>query len=138
MSFDVLIGTAPRINEGAFYQLTDPSGAPLFDDEGNPVGITMLARNSAKGLAAMRANGNRRLAEARRTGTSMLTVESSEAEGTEVLVACTLGWTFDTLGGEPFPFSEANARKFWSDDRFRRWRAGAEDFFSSEANFMSA
>ncbi len=138
MSFDPVSVLAPKINEGAFYHFTSPTGAPLYDSDKKAVGATLLALNSAKGLAAARANGNRRLAEARRSGTSNYTVQDSEMEGTDVLVACTTSFTFDTLDGEPFVFSPESARRFWADDRFRRWRNGAEAFYNSEANFMSA
>ncbi len=138
MSFDPVSVLAPKVNEGAFYHFTSPTGAPIYDDQGAAVGATLLALNSTKGLEAARANGNRRLAEARRSGSSNYTVQDSEAEGTDVLTACTTGFTFDTLDGQPFPFTPANARRFWSDDRFRRWRQGAEAFYTSEANFMSA
>ncbi len=136
--FDLSSALAPALDKGAFMQLTSPDGSPLFDANKVPVGITMRARNSSAGLAAMRASGNRRMDEARRVGRVKVTVESNEAEGTETLVACTVGWTFSVLDGQPFPFSEDNARRLWSDDRFRRWRDLAEDFVASEANFTKA
>jgi hypothetical protein len=136
--FDLASQVAPLLNTGAFLHLTAPSGAPLYDDEKLAVGVMLMARNSARGLEAIRANGNRRLSEARRTGGVRVTVESSESEMAELLVACTTGWSFTTLDGEDFPYSEANARKIWTDDRFKRWREAAEEFINSEANFTKA
>lgn len=135
MAFDIATQVAPNLNTGSFLHLTDPHGAPLYD-EGKPVGIVMCARNSVKGLAQMRANANQRMNDARRGLSSG--VERNEADSTEVLVACTVSWTFDEFDGQPFAFNADNARKLWGDDRFRRWREQADDFISSEANFMKA
>lgn len=133
--YDLMSGVLPGLAAGVMMQLLGPSGEPIFDAEGKEVGVIIRGRNSSQGLEAMRLNGNRRLEQARRTGSSTVTVEAGESELTEVLVACTVGWTFDQLNGEPFPYSPENARRFWSDDRFRRWRSQADDFFSNEANF---
>jgi len=136
--FDITSTIEPKIDQGAFLQFTDATGFPLVDDDKKPVGVTLRARNSVRGLAQIRANGNQRIADARRTGTTLQTVEQSEAQDTDVLVACTVSWTFEQLDGVPFPCNEANARKFWADDRFVRFRNQAELFIVAEANFMKA
>ncbi|MDE2096246.1 MAG: hypothetical protein KGL39_03305 [Patescibacteria group bacterium] len=137
MSFDIASNVAPLINEGAFMPFQRPDGAPLVNDKNEPVGAYLRARNSAAALRKIRENGNRRLAEASR-GTTELTVERSEADTTAVLVACTVRFVgFDQLDGRPFTGSDEDARRFWSDDRFRRERERAEQWISNEANFMS-
>ena len=139
MTFDIALARADLLEDGAFLQLTDAKNVPLFyaDESGkHPVGIHMRARNSRIGLAAIRANGNKRLDVARKQGNFTTTVEGNEAETTELLVALTASWTFDTYEGAEFPCTPENARRFWSDDKNVRWRRDAEDFISSEANFM--
>ncbi len=136
MSFDISTATAPNLDAGTFMHLADASGALLYDDNKQPVGITMRGRNSREGLAAARAIGNRRLNEMRRPGSQPTTVESNERTSNEILAGCTISWTFTELDGQPFPCTPENVFKFWSDDRFRRWRDQADAFIDSEANFL--
>lgn len=46
--------------------------------------------------------------------------EDEEAAETDLLIACTLGWSGLSRGGEPVPYSEAEARKLYTDGT-RRW-----------------
>lgn len=137
MSFDIISNVAPLINEGAFMQFQRPDGTPLYNGENEPVGVYLRARNSAVALRQIRENGNRRLAEASR-GNAEMTVERSEADTVAVLVACTVRFVgFDQLDGKPFTGAPEEIRAFWADDRFRRERERAEQWISTEANFMS-
>jgi hypothetical protein len=136
MAYDISAAVAPALNSGAVMPLLDPAGVPIENEDGTPLTITLVARNSVKGLAALRANANRRMAEARRGQQSG--VERNEADATEVLAACTIAWTIELLDGAAFSCTPDNARKLYSDDRFRRWREQADDFISSEANFIKA
>lgn len=138
MSFDIANARAKSLDTGAFLHFTDPSGLPLYDDDKRPVGVYLRARNSRAGLAAVRANGNRRLETARKQGAFTTTVETNEGEMTELLVSLTMSFTFDVYEGQPFDSSPENARKFWGDDANIRWRRDAEDFVNSEANFTKA
>lgn len=138
MSFDITDSlVAPLLDEGAFMQFQGPNGVPLSNTDNEPVGVYLRARNSRAALRQIRENGNRRLAEAQR-GTSEVTVERSEADTLAVLVACTVRFVgFDTLDGKPVAGDKPDdARRFWSDDRFRRERERAETWIANEANFM--
>lgn len=140
MSFDISSASSfSQLSEGAFLHFTDPQGKPLYDavNGTTAVGVTLRGRNSAEGLEASRRIGNKRLSEASR-GRAQMTVESNEANTAEVLAACTVSWTFDQLDGQPFPCNPDNARRFWSDDRFRRFRVQAEEFIDGEANFTKS
>jgi hypothetical protein len=136
MPFDIATNVAPNMDTGTFLQFQTPAGAPLVDDDKNPVGVILRARNSQAGLAQLRANGNRRIADAQ-SGVTKASVERGEAEMAELLVACTVEFRgIDTLDGVTIdPKSTDFARKFWGDDRFKRERSRAEDWISDEANF---
>jgi hypothetical protein len=138
MSFDIGTARAPALNSGSFFQLTDPTGKPIVDEKGGRVGVVLLARNGAVGMAKYRDLGNQRLAKARAGTLGQQTVETNEAEGSDILAALTKSWTFDLVDGEDFQCTPENALRFWSDDRNVRWRREAEDFVASEANFMKA
>lgn len=136
MAFDIAGATVfDQMNRGAFFHLTDGAGNPLYDSDKNAVGVTLRGRNSHEGIEASRAVGNKRLQEARQPGGAKMTVEGNERMNAEILAACTVSWTFTELDGQPFPCNLANALKFWSDDRFRRWRDLADEFISAEGNF---
>lgn len=135
-SFDIATNVAPHLDTGTFMQFQTPAGAPLVNDDKEAVGVVLRARNSQLGLGQLRANGNRRIADAQ-SGLTNASVERGEGEMTELLVACTVEFRgFNVLDGEPVGSGPAFARKFWSDDRFKRERGRAEDWISSEANFM--
>lgn len=137
--FDIATVTAfDDLSRGAFLHLTHPSGAPIYDDAGQAVGVVLRGRNSMEGIEAARRVGNKRLSEARRPGGAQITVESNEAMNAEVLAVCTVSWTFDQIDGKSFPCNFQNALKFWQDERFRRWRNQAEEFIDSEANFTKS
>lgn len=139
--FDISTARAGLLDDGNFLHLTDAKNIPLYysDETGtHPVGVVLKARNSRVGLATIRRNGNARLDTARKQGSFTSSVESNEAENTEMLVALTISWTFDTYEGQPFPCTPENARKFWGDDKNIRWRRDAEEFISLEANFTKA
>lgn len=136
--FDIASALQPRIDEGSFLQFLDAAGLPMVDADKKPIGVTLRARNSVRGLAQLRANVNQQLADRQRTGSTFRTMEQNEASEAEILVACTVSWTFEQLDGQSFPCNEQNARKFWNDDRFIRFRNQAESFIGAEANFMNA
>jgi hypothetical protein len=140
MTFDLAKTlAAPLADEGAFMQFRTATGASAVNDAKERVGVYLRARNSQAGLAQVRANGNRRISAASR-GNAQMTVESNEADMTELLVVCTVKFVgFTEMDGVPFdPVSPEAARRFWSDDRFRRERERAEDFISAEANFTKS
>jgi hypothetical protein len=141
MTFDIADGRADKLDDGCFLHLTNAKNIPLYADDGEKkvaIGVVLRSRNSRVGLATARANGNKRLEIARKQGSFSTSVEVNETETTEMLVSLTVSWTFDTYEGRDFPCTPDNARTFWSDDKNVRWRRDAEDFISSEANFIGA
>jgi len=119
---------------GTFMALLNPAtGEPHRDEAGVAQGITLRSRLSQAGQQFQRQQADKRLEMARRGQET--SVDSLEAETTELLVACTVSWTFTHLDGADFPCNEANARKFWSDTRFRSHRERANGWIGNEANF---
>jgi hypothetical protein len=122
------------VDDGTFMAFLDPStGEPHRDEKGVPQGVVLRSRLSRPGQQFQRQQADKRLEMARRGQET--SVESLEAETTELLVACTVSWTFSHLGGAEFPCNEANARKFWADARFRSHRERANGWIGNEANF---
>lgn len=139
MSFDISsLDIMTAQDQGAVMEVVDPrTGQVARGADGNPVTITLLGRYSAKARDTQRKLQNRRLDQARRGRSNNMTAEEIEAEANEILVACTVAWSFDSLDGQPFPCNEANARKFWNDPRFRHIREQADTFVATEGNFSN-
>lgn len=134
MSFDIAqADCATPSEEGRDFELYFADGRPMLHDDGRPVTITMRGRFSFSVQAADRDIANRRL-DAQARGIRV-TVESSEAEVTDILVAATKLWSFDTLDGQPFHCTPENARRFWTDARFAHLRRGGERFTYEDARF---
>jgi hypothetical protein len=135
MSFDVAsTSTLESSTEGVFMPfLNARTGDPLRDDDGKEVGVTLRGRLSRQGQQFQQDQATKRLEMGRRG--QEVSVDTLESETTEMLVALTVGWSFDTLDEKPFPCSPENARKFWSDPRFRAHRERANVFVGNEANF---
>lgn len=122
------------VNTGTFMPFLNPAtGEPYRDETGAPQGIVLRSRLSQAGQQFQRNQADKRLEMARRGQET--SVDALEAETTELLVACTVSWTFTQLDGADFPCNEANARKFWSDTRFRSHRERANGWIGNEANF---
>lgn len=68
--------------------------------------------------------------------TGIMDAEQIDLHGTEVLVACTIGWENVTIGGETLVCNAANARAVWSDPGLTWLRAQAQEFISEAANFL--
>lgn len=137
MAFDLAKSVvAPLAEDGAFMPFQTPEGLPVVNDRGEAVGVFLRSRYSTAALRQLRANGNRRLAEASR-GISDATVERGEQELNLLLAACTVRFAgVDTLDGKPFTGTPEQVKAFWSDDRFRQIRDKADAWIANEANFM--
>jgi hypothetical protein len=114
----------PRTNK----QLVRADGAGVY--------IKLLGSNSETYRTVLRRIALRRT-ELQARGAS-LDDEHMRGENVEVLVACTRDWNFDVLDGKPFPYSEANARKFWSDRRFALIFSAAISFVGADVNFLAS
>jgi hypothetical protein len=65
-----------------------------------------------------------------------VTIEKIEAEAIDLLVACTTGWRNISYNKEPLPFSEENARKLYTE---QKWvRAQVDEAIGDLENFIPA
>lgn len=106
--------TVSASNKGAEIELKHPVTK-------EPMGafITVLGRDSDTFRQLIRRkvnaeNARRALAERRGKTADPKTVEEAEAEGIDLLVACTTGWRGLTSGGHPLPFTEDAARDLYT------------------------
>lgn len=122
-------------DEGRTLQLLSPTGEQLFDEAGKPVTITLYGRHSHRSRTMERKLADMRMELARR-GKTKRTADDMEREQNEMLVSCTGGWSFTHLGDDELPFTEANARKLWTDRRMANFREQAISFINDDSNFL--
>ena len=104
-------------------------------DTGEPAWIDVLSADSKAARDHERAAQNRRLqSRARR-----ITADEIEAEGVELLVALTKGWSLATLDGEAHdvPFSPEAAREFYGAPELAFVRRQVNDFAADLGNFQA-
>lgn len=122
-------------DDGAVLHLRHPvTGAPLFDGD-KPVTITLAGKDSQRYRTAQRVNANRYIRQGRKITP---TVESFEADMTEVLAACTVAWTCIDLDGDAVPATKEGARKVYTDPRCAWMREQVDAFIDDRANFSKA
>lgn len=130
------LDTRSAADEGAFLHLRHPkTDAPLHDEAtGEPVGITLLGKDSSVYRSIERSQANRRLERLGRTGGAPLTADEIEANTLELLVGCTKNLHHIVLG-EPLTFSPANAKKLYTAGP--PWiREQVDVFIGTRANFL--
>lgn len=131
-SFD----TSAAAEQGATLHLRHPTtDAPLHTEDGKPVTITLLGRDSKAWQAHQRAATDRTLGRAGRRAKA-LTAEQIEADAITGLAALTTGWENVTFKGAPLAFTKANAETLY---RTLPWvREQADAFVEDRANFLKA
>lgn len=118
-------------DQGVEMVLRHPATDDALQTEGGqPISITLAGGDSERARKARNAAHNRRLQRMNKK----LTAESLEAEGLDVLVACTLGWQNIHFEGEDLAFSPDNARKLYKAVPWIREQVDA--FIVDRANFL--
>ena len=137
--FDIAaLDVATEANAGVPMEVVNPkTNQVVVDADNKPVTITLRGRNSDALIEHETAVRNRRL-DASRRGQIKMSAEEIDAEAVELLVVCTVDWSFTEMAGEPYVCTPANARKLWSDPRFATIRVQAERFIADDANFLTA
>jgi hypothetical protein len=127
--------TAKAAASGALLQLRDPAtDAPLVNEAGEAVGILLAGIDSEQYQQALRGQQNRRLAKrGRKAGT--LTAEELDADGLDLIVACTLGFQNVVVDGAHVEASPAAARAFYR--RFPPFREQADEFIGERSHFLA-
>ena len=103
-------------------------------DTGEPIWIDLLSADSKAAREHERAVQNRRLqSRARR-----ITADDIEAEGVELLVVLTQGWSLAQLDGQPLdvPCTPENAREFYASPELAFIRRQANDFAADLGNYQ--
>ena len=114
--------------------LNPKTGLPFVDPDGKAVSVTLLGPNSAKSKDAKREAQLRRADFATRN--VRMTEEEFDAERHAFLTAVTIGWSFDTRDGKPFPFSPDNCSALWSDKRWDWVALQAWAFAHEDGNYL--
>jgi hypothetical protein len=137
MSFDLAtLDTLAKSQIGADMEIIHPANrAPVKGDNGQPLTITLLGRSSDVFQAMSRRIMQERVAKSGR-GIN-LTQDDIERENVELLTACTVRWTEFSIDGTPFPWTPDNARRLWSDPRWRWLSEAAFKFIHDDGNFLA-
>ncbi len=136
MNFDIAqLDTRTASDAGVAMPILNPrTAAPMLGADGKPVTITLLGSASSVFKTMQRASQLRR-ADMTARGVKM-TDEEWEAERQQFLVALTKGWTFDSMAGQPFPYSPDNARTFYADKRWEWVTNAAWRFVNEDGNYL--
>ena len=133
--FDLATVATSRADAGVPMPLLHPkTSEALKNDDGSPVTITMRGRTSEEWQERMRHIQLTR-AELSNQG-QKITTDHVFDEDTGILMVCTVGWSIETLDGEPFPYNGTNALKLWTEARFRWIREQALRFILGDGNFL--
>lgn len=136
MNFDIsMLDTRTRSEAGVPMPILNPrSGAPFLGEDLQPVTITLLGPNSNAFRAANRELQQRRADYASRN--VKMGADDFERERFDMLVALTKGWSFDAMGGQPFPFSPDNVKVFWADKRWEWVQLQAWAWTQQDGNYL--
>lgn len=131
------LNTTANAEAGATMEVSHPAtGAPLTQQDGSPITVTLAGQDSDRYRAADRRIANKRLAASSNGQRLKLTAEGIEADSLQRLVACTVGWNGVQWGGEPKDCTPENAREAYT--RLPWLREQAEAFIADRANFLKA
>lgn len=112
------------------------NGKPMMDGK-LAVVIKLAGRDSEIYRKVSRELANKRAEAIRAAGAdAQPTDDDLENEALDLLSALTLGWVGIAANGEPYPFSQENARKLY--ERLPWLREEVDRFVGNRANFMKA
>ena len=132
------LDTSTKATEGAIMKIANPkNGNLLEDDDGKPYTVTLRGRHSIQALDVERRYNDARSQNATRLrGMPEITQEDIEEQNVYQLVACTVALYLPRVDGEVLECTPQNARKLWSDPRFRWLREQAFTFMQRDSNFV--
>lgn len=122
MAFDLSdVDAQAAAERGRGIQIKDPrdaTGETLLMVDGEPFTIYIVGSDSKKVKAKVHQTLDKAY-EAARKGKGSSSAADAEKEVADTLAAATTHWTpVLPLDGQPFPCTEQNARKLYSDPRF--------------------
>lgn len=120
--------------EGAWMDVCDPAtGEPVLNDAGKPVRIRLVGVDSPRYRAKQHEYMNRRLSKMK---VNLGTAAQMEADGLDLVTACTVGWEGMIKGGKPWDYSPANARALYATPALRFIKEQADTFIGERSNFL--
>ncbi len=128
--------TKPAANAGVDMPVRHPqTRKPLTDDDGKPITIRLIGRDSDQFQAAQREMLTRRLRNAP-AASDVPDFEAAETETIDLLATSTVGWSGIKIDGKPLSFSHENAANLYR--RLRWLREDVDAFVSSRDHFFPA
>ena len=107
----------------------------IFAGPGHPKGIAQRNRLAREELSKQRAVQQQQ-ANGKKVKVPDRTLDEITAENIDFVLERLIGWSDATSNGEPFPFSEDNARAVLSDPRKRPILMQSIEFINDDASFM--
>lgn len=120
---------AQKAEEGAELEVLDP-----VTGDGVGVFIILAGADSTIHRKATATIAKRRMSNMKGFRNMALDPEKFEAEGIEVLAACTLGWRGVVVDGAPLPCSRDNAIQLYT--RFPWLREQVDQFISDRSVYL--
>jgi len=121
--------TSAKSEEGVEMPLVLPNG-----DKVDGASIRVIGRDSKDYQDKSHKLSTRRIREATKSSGSGLQSEDLQADGLELAVTATKGWTGLSDGGQPLEYSADNARKIYTKYPWLREQVAA--FVTDRANFL--
>lgn len=119
--------------EGEWLEVLHPvNGQIIRDDEGDPMRIKLVGKDSKEYRKAQRAITERRLKS--RSKANRFDADSLEQEAIDLLVACTLEWEGFAEDGKELEFKPVNVRKVYSAHPWIKEQV--DEFVDDRGNFM--
>lgn len=118
--------------------LLDPrTGEELLDQDGKPVTITLLGRDSTVAKKESKRRSQEMLNRAVRQGaTRKISVDETIESAVSLLSKLTVSWSGFSKNGQPYDFSPENAESLYSE--FSWIREQVDEFVSDRQNFMAS
>lgn len=133
MNLSQTLDTTTVANAGSVMEVRDANGAPLIQEDGRPVTITLLGKDSDVFVKHEAAATNRRLAQGTRV---KLTAEALKADTIGGLAKCTVAWDGIGIDEDATECTYENALRLYNT--FPDIRDQVSAFVDDRANFSKA
>lgn len=117
----------------AKMEVRDAAGVPVLKEDGSPITITLLGKDSDAWIKAENAATNRRLAQGTRI---KLTAEGLKADAIAGLARVTVAWDGVGIGEAETPCTYENAVRLYT--QAPAIREQVDEFISDRGNFTKA